>query len=70
MFASTTDYDRLKSILQFVDVITDLSLVSDLGNPITFKRIKELATTKEYNELLTDTHFISAFEYAESHSAN
>lgn len=70
MFASTTDYDRLKSILQFVDVITDLSLVSDLGNPITFKRIKELATTKGYNELLTDTHFISAFEYAESHSAH
>lgn len=70
MFASTTDYNRLKSILQFVDVITDLSLVSDLSNPITFKRIKELATTKGYNELLTDTHFISAFEYAESHSAH
>ena len=50
----------MHSIIQFVDVLTELSTEATLANPITFEKIKERATAKGYVQLLHDTKFIDA----------
>lgn len=64
-FASTLRIDRMHSIIQFVDVLTELSTEATLDNPITFDMIKDRAATKGYADLLNDRSFIGAL--AESH---
>lgn len=59
-FASTLNINRMHSIIQFVDVLTELSTEATLANPITFEKIKERATAKGYVQLLLDAKFIDA----------
>lgn len=61
-FASTLDINRLHSIVQFVDVLTELSTEATLGNPITFQLIKTRAQSKGYTELLQDPKFAMAID--------
>ena len=63
-FASTLNINRMHSIIQFVDVITELSTQATLTHPITFNRIKERATEKGYVELLSDRKFTAAITEA------
>lgn len=66
-FASTLDINRMHSIIQFVDVLTELSIEATLGNPITFGLIKERAQDKGYTNLLQDPRFIEAIEESNRH---
>lgn len=66
-FASTLDINRMHSIIQFVDVLTELSIEATLGNPITFGLIKERAQDKGYTNLLQDPRFIEAIEESSRH---
>lgn len=61
-FASTLDIHRMHSIVQFVDVLTELSTEATLGNPITFQLIQTRAQSKGYTELLQDPKFIRAID--------
>ena len=61
-FASTLDINRMHSIIQFVDVLTELSTEATLAHPITFDLIKERAQNKGYNDLLEDPKFLAAIE--------
>lgn len=61
-FASTLDINRMHSIIQFVDVLTELSTEATLAHPITFDLIKERAQNKGYNNLLEDPKFLAAIE--------
>lgn len=63
-FASTLNTTRLHSIIQFVDVLTELSTETTLEHEITFNQIKERATVKGYTELLLDSKFKRALEEA------
>ena len=65
-FASTLRVSRMHSIIQFVDVLTELSTEVTLATPITFNMIKERAIDKGYTELLHDRKFVQAL--AESNS--
>ena len=61
-FASTLDINRMHSIVQFVDVLTELSTEATLGNPITFQLIKTRAQSKGYTQLLQDPKFAMAID--------
>lgn len=61
-FASTLNITRLHSIIQFVDVLTELSTETTLEHEITFDQIEERATAKGYTELLHDSKFKRALE--------
>ena len=61
-FASTLDINRMHSIVQFVDVLTELSTEVTLGNPITFQLIQTRAQSKGYTELLQDPKFTMAID--------
>lgn len=61
-FASTLDVNRMHSIIQFVDVLTELSTEATLAHPITFNLIKERAQDKGYDNLLEDPKFLVAIE--------
>lgn len=61
-FASTLDINRMHSIVQFVDVLTELSTEATLGNPITFQLIQTRAQSKGYTELSHDPKFIMAID--------
>lgn len=61
-FASTLDINRMHSIIQFVDVLTELSTEATLAHPITFNLIKERAQDKGYDNLLEDPKFLAAIE--------
>ena len=61
-FASTLDINRMHSIVQFVDVLTELSTEATLGNPITFQLIQTRAQSKGYTELLQDPKFTMAID--------
>lgn len=64
-FSSTMDEKRMYSILQFVDSLTALSKGGIVSHIITYEDIKQYATEKGYNELLSDPYFKKAYEYAE-----
>ena len=66
-FASTLNVSRLHSIIQFVDVLTELSTEATLGNPITFSLIKTRAQDKGYTALLQDPKFTEAIEESNRH---
>ena len=66
-FASTLDVNRMHSIIQFVDVLTELSTEATLGNPITFSLIKTRAQNKGYTELLQDPRFARAIGESNRH---
>lgn len=55
-FASTTNADRVKSIVEFVDCLSDMSLLprKEMG----WEKIKDIATEKRYTHLLSDELFI------------
>ena len=57
----------MHSIIQFVDVLTELSIEATLDNPITFGLIKERAQDKGYTNLLQDPRFIEAIEESNRH---
>ena len=61
-FASTLDINRMHSIIQFVDVLTELSTEATLAHPITFNLIKARAQSKGYDNLLEDPKFLAAIE--------
>lgn len=66
-FASTLNVSRLHSIIQFVDVLTELSTEATLGNPITFGLIQTRAQDKGYTDLLQDPKFTEAIEESNRH---
>lgn len=66
-FASTLNVNRLHSIIQFVDVLTELSTEATLGNPITFNLIQARAQDKGYATLLCDPKFTEAVEESNRH---
>ena len=66
-FASTLDINRMHSIVQFVDVLTELSTEVTLGNPITFQLIQTRAQSKGYTELLQDPKFTRAIDESNSY---
>jgi hypothetical protein len=66
-FASTLDVNRMHSIIQFVDVLTELSTEATLGNPITFGLIQARAQDKGYTTLLQDPKFTEAIEESNRH---
>lgn len=66
-FASTLNINRMHSIIQFVDVLTELSTEATLGNPITFELIKTRAQDKGYTELLQDPKFTEAINECNCH---
>ena len=66
-FASTLDVNRMHSIIQFVDVLTELSTEATLGNPITFGLIQARAQDKGYTALLRDPKFTEAIEESNRH---
>ena len=66
-FASTLSVYRMHSIIQFVDVLTELSTEATLGNPITFGLIQARAQDKGYTALLQDPKFTEAVEESNRH---
>ena len=66
-FASTLSILRMHSIIQFVDVLTELSTEATLGNPITFGLIQTRAQDKGYTALLQDPKFAEAIEESNRH---
>nr|DAG63395.1 MAG TPA: Putative amidoligase enzyme [Caudoviricetes sp.] len=66
-FASTLSITRMHSIIQFVDVLTELSTEATLGNPITFGLIQTRARDKGYTALLQDPKFAEAIEESNRH---
>lgn len=66
-FASTLNVNRLHSIIQFVDVLTELSTEATLGNPITFGLIQTRAQDRGYTALLQDPKFTEAVEESNRH---
>lgn len=66
-FASTLSITRMHSIIQFVDVLTELSTEATLGNPITFGLIQTRAQDKGYTALLQDPKFAEAIEESNRH---
>ena len=66
-FASTLSVYRMHSIIQFVDVLTELSTEATLGNPITFGLIQTRAQDKGYTALLQDPKFTEAVEESNRH---
>lgn len=66
-FASTLSITRMYSIIQFVDVLTELSTEATLGNPITFGLIQTRAQDKGYTALLQDPKFAEAIEESNRH---
>lgn len=55
-FASTTNADRVKSIVEFVDCVSDVSLLP--REEMKWERIKDIAIEKGYTHLLSDELFI------------
>lgn len=66
-FASTLSITRMHSIIQFVDILTELSTEATLGNPITFGLIQARAQDKGYTALLQDPKFAEAIEESNRH---
>lgn len=55
-FASTTNADRVKSIVEFVDCVSDVSLLP--REEMKWEKIKDIAIEKGYTHLLSDELFI------------
>lgn len=54
-FASTTNADRVKSIVEFVDCVSDVSLLP--REEMKWEKIKDIAIEKGYTHLLSDELF-------------
>lgn len=57
-FASTTNADRVKSIVEFVDCLSDMSLLP--RKEMSWEKIKDIAIEKRYTHLLSDELFIES----------